>query len=94
MEQSKWFNSDRDTKVGDVVLFLRKEKEFAGNYQYGLVKSVEVGRDQKIRTVIIEYQNHTEQIKRDTRRTVREIVIVHPVDELGIIRELGEIAIN
>ena len=92
MEQPKWFNSDTDLKVGDVVLFLRKEREFAGNYQYGLVKSVEVGRDQKIRSVILEYQNHSESIKRETRRAVREIVVIHPVDELGIIRELGEIA--
>ena len=29
---------------------------------------------------------------RETRRVVREIIVIHPVDELGIIRELGEIA--
>ena len=78
--------------MGDVVLFLHKEREYAGNFQYGLVKSVEVGRDHKIRSVILEYQNHIESIKRETRRAVREIVVIHPVDELGIIRELGEVA--
>ena len=31
MEKPKWYNSDKDAQVGDVVLFLRKEKEFAGN---------------------------------------------------------------
>ena len=31
MDKPKWFNSDRDLKIGDAVLFLRKEKEFAGN---------------------------------------------------------------
>ena len=70
----------------DVVLFLRKEREYTGNYQYGLVKSVEIGRDQKIRSVILEYQNHSESFKRETRRAVREIVVVHPLDELGIRR--------
>ena len=29
---------------------------------------------------------------KETRRAVRELVVVHPVDELGIIREIGEIA--
>ena len=36
--------------------------------------------------------NHNENVKRDTRRAVREIVVIYPVDELGIISELGEIA--
>ena len=60
MEQPKWFCSDRDLKAGYVVLFLRKEREYSGNYLYGLVKCVEIGRDQKIRSVILEYQNHSE----------------------------------
>ena len=92
MEKPKWFSSDRDLKEGDIVLFLRKEREYAGNYQYGIVKRVEVGRDQKIRSVIVEYMNHNENVKRETRRAVREIVVIYPVDELGIISELGEIA--
>ena len=92
IEQPKWFSSDKDLKAGEVVLFLHKEREYAGNYQYGLVKSVEIGRDQKIRSIILEYQNHCESFKRETRRAVREIVVVHLLHELGIIRELGEIA--
>ena len=70
----------------------KKEREFAGNYQYGIVKDVEVSRDQKIRNFIVEYVNSAEKIKRETRRSVREIVVIHPVEELGIVRELGEIA--
>ena len=76
----------------DVVLFLKKEKEFAGNYQYGIVKDVEISRDDKIRKIIVEYVNASETTKRETRRSVREVVVIHPVDELGIVRELGEIA--
>ena len=72
--------------------FLRKEHEHAGNYQCGIVKGVEVSRDLKIRSVIVEYTKHNDCIKRESRRAVREIVVVHPVDELGIIREIGEIA--
>ena len=36
-----WFESDRDLKKGDVVLFLRKEHEYAGDHQYGIIKLVE-----------------------------------------------------
>ena len=92
VDQPKWFNSDADVQVGDVVLFLKKEKEFAGNYQYGIVKSIEISRDDKIRKVVVEYVNSSESTKRETRRSVREVVVIHPVDELGIVRELGEIA--
>ena len=67
VEQPKWFSSERNLKAGDAVLFLRKEREYAGNYQYGLIKSVEIGGDQKIRNVILEYQNHSESFKRETR---------------------------
>ena len=74
------------------MLFLKKEREYAVNYQYDIVKSIEIGRDRKIRSVIVEYTNHNEFVKRETKRAVREIVVVHPVDELGIIREIGEIA--
>ena len=92
IDRPKWFSSDRDMKNGDVVLFLRKEREYAGNHQYGVIKKVEVGRDKKIRSVVVEYMNHNENTKRETRRAVREIVVIHPVDELGIIREIGNIA--
>ena len=92
IDQPKWFDSDADVQVGDVVLFLKKEKEFAGNYQYGIVKSVESSKDSKIRKVIVEYVNSTEETRRETRRSVRELVVIHPVDELGIVRELGQIS--
>ena len=74
------------------MLFLKKENEFAGNYQYGIVKSVESSKDSKIRKVIVEYVNSTEETRRETRRSVRELVVIHPVDELGIIRELGQVS--
>jgi hypothetical protein len=92
LHQPKWFNSDRDTKVGDVVLFLKSNKEFDKQYQYGIVKNVKVGKDEKIREIEIEYQNHNEVVKRCTNRGCRDVVVIHPVDELGILFELGAVA--
>ena len=92
VDRPKWFDSDDDVKVGDVVLFLKKDKEYAGNYQYGIVKELEVSKDDKVRKVVVEYVNSNEDVRRQTRRSVRELVVIHPLDELGIVRELGEIA--
>ena len=70
-------------------MFLRTEKEYSKQYQYGIVQSVEKGRDSKIRTVNVRYRNPTEKKNRETRRAVRELVIIHHVDELSIFEELA-----
>ena len=87
----KWHDSSRDPKVGDVILFLKSEKEFENKYQYGIINSVKLGSDGKIRSINIMYQNHNETTKRYTTRGTREIVVVHLVDELGIISELNQL---
>ena len=92
IKQPKWFKSERDVKIGDIVLFLKTDGELAKQYQYGLVKEVTVGRDGKIRKVEIEYQNHTESVKRVTLRSTRDIVMIHPVDEIGIELQIGTVA--
>ena len=51
-------------------------------------------RDGLIREVIIEYQNFNEKTKRTTRRGVRDIVVIHPVDEIGIAAELDDFSRN
>ena len=89
MHQPKWFNSDRDTKPGDVVLFLKSDKEFDKQYQYGIVKHTKI--DGKIREIDIEYRKDNEVVKRSTKRGTRDVVVIHPVDELSILGELGEI---
>ena len=37
MFQPKWYNSDRDIKIGYVVLFLKSDKQFDKQYTYGIV---------------------------------------------------------
>ena len=89
MFQPKWFQSDRDPKVGDIILFLKSEKDFEKIYQYGIICDLKHSRDGKIRSLDIEYQNHTEKVKRRTTRGTREVVVIHPYEELGLIRELN-----
>ena len=90
MYQPKWFQSDRDIKVGDVVLFLKSEGELCRQYQFGMVDAVEIGRDERIRTVSVRYRNCNSKEDRLTRRAVRDLCVVHHVDEVTIFEEVYE----
>ena len=92
MFHPKWFNSERDVKTGDVILFLKNDGSFNNTYHYGMIKDVEHSKDDKIRRVTIKYRNFNEDTNRETRRAVRNIVMIHPVDETCIAQELGEMA--
>ena len=94
MEQPKWFRDDQHIKQGDIVLFTKQEKEINSNYQYGMIDSVECGRDGKIRKVRVRYRNHNENVDRITFRSVRSLVVIHSVDEINIMQELGDIAVQ
>ena len=91
IERPKWFKGHGDVQVGDVVLFLKSEKEFDLQYQYGIIVDLHKTRDNNIRKVDIEYQNSNEGVKRTTHRGVREIVSIYPVDELDIYEELYDL---
>ena len=92
MLQPKWFKTSYHIKVGDVVLFLKNDSVLQSRYQYGVVKSVKVDRDNIIRRVNVEYRNNKESVNRETVRPVRELVVIHKIDELNIVQELGLIA--
>ena len=39
------------------MLFLKSEQEFDSIYQYGIIRSMQRGRDDKIRIIEVEYEN-------------------------------------
>ena len=88
MYRPKWFKNDRNLMIGDIVLFLKQDKNLSSIYQYGIVHSLKISKDGKIRRAVIKCRNHNESTGRYTNRTVREIVMIHPIDELDIITEL------
>ena len=88
IERPKWHTNDREMNIGDVVLFLKSDKEFDEQYQYGMISAVHSGKDGHIRRVDIEYQNFSEETKRTTQRGVRDLVVISPVDELDIYERL------
>ena len=91
IERPKWHKNSGNIQVGDVVLFLKSEKEYDLQYQYGMVKLLHQSRDLNVRKVDVEYQNHNEGIKRTTTRGVREVVVIYPIEELDIYEQLHEL---
>ena len=94
VERSKWHKTDQVINIGDVVLFLKSEREYDLQYQYGIVSDLHKGRDGLIRKVAVEYKNHNETVRRTTERGVRDLVIVSPVDELDIYESLNQLYDN
>ena len=94
MKQPKWFKSDLDIKHGDVVLFLKNDSVLSSIYQYGLVKEIHRGKDDKIRKVKVMYRNSNESSDRETFRAVRELIVIHHVDEININDELNKMYTN
>ena len=92
MVQPKWFNNDRDLKVGDIVLFLKNEKELCNQYQYGKVISTNTSSDGKIRSAEVMYRNSNEKTDRITQRATRQLVRIHSTEDIDILHELGEVA--
>ena len=89
MSQDKWFKSDKQPSAGDIVLFLKQESNINNSYQYGMIESVEPSIDGIVRKVTVRYKNHQEQAIRFTKRSVRSLVLIRSISEVGIMTELG-----
>ena len=96
MPKPKWFENDKHLKEGDIVIFDKDEGDYKGkgSYQYGMVEKVHTGRDGIIRSVTIKYRNSTEQISRSTHRAVRGLTVIHRVDEINLMEELGKASLH
>ena len=91
IDRPKWHKTDSQLNVGDLVLFLKGEKEFENNYQYGRIKTLHPGSDGNVRQVEVEYKNHNEDTFRTTKRGARDLIIIHPIDELPLYERLSKI---
>ncbi|XP_066914217.1 uncharacterized protein [Clytia hemisphaerica] len=94
ISQPKWFKNDKHLKKGDIVLFLKNDSSIAKTYHLGRIKTVHVSKDGKIRKVDVEYVNSNETAKRKTTRCVRDLVVIHHVDEMDVLQELNKMFKN
>ena len=104
MFQPKWFKSDRDIVVGDLVFFVKKDGDLDSKWTLGMVESVDKGRDGVIRRAIIKYCNSSEQklsldqkdgqdstFPRYTERTVRRLIKVFSLEDMSLAEDLAEL---
>ena len=90
MHQPKWFQSNCYIKVCDIVLFIKHESTITNKYQYGMIHEVLPSRDGIIQKVVVKYRNDQENVDRFTTHAVLELMLIHPVDELNLMEELGK----
>ena len=53
----KWYKSDTDLNVGDLVGFIKEKSKLSNDYTMGMVEHVSIGRDGLIRRVTVKYFN-------------------------------------
>ena len=92
MYQPKWFVTTHHLKKNDVILFLKNDSLLETKYQYGIVHEIFENRDGYIRKANIRYRNSNENNDRYTCRAVRELIVIHKVDEICIAEDLGNIS--
>ena len=94
MDQPKWYRTSHNLQIDDVVLFIKRESSLKSLYQYGMVKNVYPSRDGIVRKVNIKYRNSDEKTFRETFRSARELVLIHAVDDVAILDEIGDMALH
>ena len=57
-----------------------------------MVNEIVPSKDGIIRGVIVEYRNHQENVDRYTTKSEHNLVLIHPIDELNLMEELGKVA--
>ena len=91
MYQQKWFKTDRELKKGDLVYFRKTDSGLDGKWVIGIVDGVERGRDSKIRSVDVKYQNFGETQSRTTSRTIRQLVKLWSIEDQHVYEDLAEL---
>ena len=79
---------------GHLVFEKDDSSMIAGEYKYGIIEECHPGTDGKIRSATVRYRNSSEAVNRTTKRAVRSLVIIHRVDEIDLMEELGEAALE
>ena len=92
MHQSKWYHGNANLQVGDIVLFTKVDSSISLSYTYGMIIGVEYSKDGIVRKVRVKYQNHNEGTPRETYRSVRNLVLLHSIDDIDLMDELANAA--
>ena len=93
VKQQKWFQTD-SINVGDVIIFTKIDSVISKDYTYGQVVDLEYSKDGVARKATVRYKNANEDVFRETKRAVRGLVVIHHVDEIDVMTQLGQMALE
>jgi hypothetical protein len=90
----KWLKNSRPPQVEDIVVFIADEMILGDSlWKLGRVTRLIPSQvDGIVRSVILEYKNFTEDVFRDTKRSVRKIAIIHREGDLYLMDMLNDAA--
>ena len=91
MYAPKWFKSEVDLNIGDLVYFQQTANELGSKYSkwtVGEVSDLERGQDEKIRRVWVKYKNPGDANYQSTERSVRSLIKIFSILDGGIQEDL------
>ena len=94
MYAPKWFKSEVDLNIGDLVYFQRTANELGSKYSkwtVGEVENLERGQDKKNRRVWVKYKNPGDANYQNTERSVRSLIKIFLILDGGIQEDLREV---
>ena len=95
--RKKWHETGRDLRIGDVVL-IHDKSEIKGKYLMGLVDSVCIGKDQRVRSCTVSYMLPRSKDSAGRYSGGKRIVISRSVQRLSLLlpveEQMEEIEVN
>ena len=89
----KWFRSDPNLQIGDIVIFQKKGiEQVLGSpiWTIGRIADVKLSEvDGKVREVMIKYKNVDEKVFQNTHRAARSVAVLHREEDLDLVQELN-----
>ena len=81
MRIHKWYKSDEQLMVGDIIYFKKDESVLSSEWTVGRVTDVIVGKDGAVRRAIVQFQNSKEKEPRFTDRAARSLVKLFNIED-------------
>ena len=91
MKLNKWFNSDAQLQVGDIVWFQKEESELSSVWTVGRITEVVKSKDEIVRRAVVRYSNASENEPRFTDRAARKLIKLFNVDDENWQHEMAEV---
>ena len=92
----KWFRSDPDLELGNIVVFQKRGPEQAIGtpvWTVGRIVNVKISAtDGRVREVEVEYKNASEKTWRSTHRAARAVAVLHREEDLEVLQGLNAAA--